>query len=115
MNKSPRAKPVLLGLLSLAALLALVFCLLALFLYAAGIRQEFTGPSLLAILQWAVYGGIVLTILSLYRFFAGLWFSLRCRRPLLLAASAGFLLLGALGALVAVAGTFIAALAGGNR
>jgi hypothetical protein len=61
-----------------------------------------------------VYGGIALLILSLYRFAAGLWFGLRRRRPLILLASLAFLLLGALGALVAAAGTFIAALAGGN-
>jgi hypothetical protein len=62
----------------------------------------------------AVYGGIALAILALYRFAAGLWFSLRRRQPLSLLLSLAFLLLGALGALIAAAGTFIAALAEGN-
>jgi hypothetical protein len=91
-----------------------LFCLLTLLLYAAGVRQEFTDRTLLAVIQGAVYGGIILLILSLYRFFAGLWFGVRCRRPLFFATSLGFLALGAVGAVVAAAGTFIAALAGGN-
>jgi hypothetical protein len=62
----------------------------------------------------AVYGGIALVILCLYRFAAGLWFFLRRRRPPFLLVSLAFLPLGALGALLAAAGTFIAALAGGN-
>jgi hypothetical protein len=62
----------------------------------------------------AIYGGIALVILSLYRFAAGLWFGLLRRRPLFLLGALVFLFLGALGALVAAAGTFIAALAGGN-
>jgi hypothetical protein len=112
MNKSPG--PVLLDLLNRASLLSFLFCLLTLLLYVLGLRQGFTEPNLLIILQLAVYSGIILTILSVYRFFAGLWFGLRRRRPLLLLVSLGFLVLGALGALVAAAGTFIAALAGGT-
>jgi hypothetical protein len=77
-------------------------------------RQEFTDHTQLVVIQCAVYGGIALVILSLYRFFAGLWFCMRCRRPLLLVSSLGFLFLGALGALMAAALTFIAAAAGGN-
>jgi hypothetical protein len=103
-----------LDLLSRAAFAALLFCFLSVFLYAAGLRQDFTESSLLALIQAAVYGGIALAILSLYRFAAGLWFGLRLRRPLFLPFSLAFLLLGVLGALIAAAGTFIAALAGGN-
>jgi low temperature requirement protein LtrA len=126
MNKSPAEKspaderlgrpsvPVLLRLLNKASLLASLFCLLTLILYAAGIRQDFADSTQLAVIQCAVYGGVALLILSLYRFFAGLWFSMRCRRPLLLAKSLGFLALGALGALVAAALSFMAAVAGGN-
>jgi hypothetical protein len=91
-----------------------LFCLLTLFIYAAGMRQEFTDHTQLVVIQCAVYGGVALVILSLYRFFAGLWFCMRCRRPLLLVSSLGFLVLGALGALMAAALTFIAAVAGGN-
>jgi hypothetical protein len=87
---------------------------LCLLLYALGFWREFTRPSLLALIQMAVYGGIALAILSLYRFGAGLWFSLRRRRPLFLLRSLGFLFLGAFGGLVAAMGTFIAALAEGN-
>jgi hypothetical protein len=97
--------------LSRAALAAFLFCLLSIFLYALGLRRGFTGPGLLALLQMTVYGGIALAILSLYCFAAGLWFGLRRRRPLFLLASLAFLLLGALGALAAAAGSFIAALA----
>jgi hypothetical protein len=111
-GKTP--KPALLWLLNRAAFLSFLFCLLTLFLYAAGTRQKFTDHTQLAVIQWVVYGGIALVILSLYRFFVGLWLGMRWRRPLLLATSLGFLILGALGALVAAAGTFIAALAGGN-
>jgi hypothetical protein len=115
MNKSPPVKnPVLLGLLNKASLLSVLFCLAALFLYGAGIRQEFTDHTQLMVVQSTVYGGIALGILCLYRFAVGIWYCLRCRRPLLLATSIGFLILGALGALVAAAGTFIAAAAGGN-
>jgi hypothetical protein len=106
--------PVLLGLLNRASLIAFLFCLLIVSLYGLGLMREFSGPSLLALVRTAVYGGIILAILSLYRFVAGLWFSLRRRRPLFLLPSLGFLFLGTLGALVAAAGTFIAALAGGN-
>jgi hypothetical protein len=112
MNKS--SGPVLLGLLNRAVLLALLFCLLCLLLYGLGLWRGFTSPNLLIILRLAVYGGIFLTALSAYRFVAGLWFCLRRRRPLLLLISLGFLALGALGAAVAAAGTFIAALAGGS-
>jgi hypothetical protein len=112
MNKSSR--PLLLALLNKALILASLFCLLTLFLYIAGLRQEFTGPSLLALVQSAVYGGIILAVLSVYRFAAGIWFCLRRRRPLFLLPSLGFLILGAVGAAVAAAGTFITALAGGN-
>jgi hypothetical protein len=83
-------------------------------LYALALGRGFTGPGLLRLVHLAVYGGIALAILSLYRFAAGLWFSLRRRRPLFLLGGLGFLFLGALGALVAAAGTFIAALAEGN-
>ncbi|MDR3247219.1 MAG: hypothetical protein LBT39_00405 [Treponema sp.] len=115
MNKSPPAKnPVLLGLLNKASLLSVLFCLAALFLYGAGIRQEFTDHTQLMVIQSTVYGGIALLILCLYRFIAGLWYGVRCRRPFLFATSLGFLILGALGALIAAAGTFIAAAAGGN-
>jgi hypothetical protein len=115
MNKSPTGKnPALLGLLNRASLSAFLFCLLALVLYAAGVRQDFTDHTLLTIIQSIVYGGIGLVILSLYRFIVGIWFCFYCRRPFLLATSLGFLALGALGALAAVAGTFIAAAAGGN-
>jgi hypothetical protein len=106
--------PVLLGLLNRASLAAFLFCLLIVFFYGLGLWREFSGPSLLALVRAAVYGGIILAILSLYRFVAGLWFSLRRRRPLFLLPSLGFLFLGTLGALVAAAGTFIAALTGGN-
>ncbi|MDR0401098.1 MAG: hypothetical protein LBH51_09170 [Treponema sp.] len=106
--------PLLLGLLNKAALLAFLFCFLAVVLYFAGLKQGFTGPNLLAIIQAAVYGGIALAIFSLYRFAAGCWFGLRRRRPLYWIPALGFLVLGVLGALVAAAGTFIAALAGGN-
>jgi low temperature requirement protein LtrA len=115
MNKSPAAgNPVLLRLLNRAAFLSLVFCLCTSILYAAGIRQEFTDHTQLLIVQCGVLGGMGLLILSLYRFFAGLWFCLRQGRPLLIASSLGFLVLGALGALLALGGSFIAAIAGGN-
>jgi hypothetical protein len=112
-EKKP-SPPLLLVLLNWSSLVSLLFCLLNIFLYGLGLIRDFSGPSLLAFVRMAVYGGIVLAILSLYRFAAGLWFSLRLRRPLSLLISLGFLFLGALGALLAAAGTFIAALAEGN-
>jgi hypothetical protein len=126
MNKSPGdehpaggrprgyPRPVLLDLLNRASLVSFLFCLLTLSVYAAGTRQEFADHTQLMIIRCAVYGGIALVILSLYRFFAGLWFCMRWRRPLFLAGSLGFLFLGALGALMAAALAFIAAAAGGN-
>jgi cbb3-type cytochrome oxidase subunit 3 len=106
--------PILLSLLNRAFLVVFLLCLLCVSLYALGLKREFTGPSLLALVQTAVYSGIALAILSLYRFIAGLWFFLRRRRPLLLLKGLGFLFLGVLGALLAAAGTFIAVLAKGN-
>jgi hypothetical protein len=103
-----------LALLNKTSILAFLFCLLTLFLYAAGLRQGFTESNLFAIVQSAVYGGIILALLSIYCFAAGIWFSLRLRRPRFLLLSLGFLVLGALGVLTAAAGTFIAALTGGN-
>ncbi|MDR0669622.1 MAG: hypothetical protein LBF95_06030 [Treponema sp.] len=125
MNKSPAEKsqtgekpgnkpgPLLL-LLNGAVLLCFLFCAVVLILYALAARREEGDAVLLAHIQWAVYGGIALGILSLYRFFAGLWFSLRCRRPLLLVSSLGFLILGILGAIIAITLTLIRSLAGGN-
>jgi hypothetical protein len=115
MNKSPLNRtPALLRLLSRAVFLSLVFCLLAVILYAAGVRQEFTDHTQILIVRCGVWGGMGLLILSLYRFFAGIWFCLRHGRPLLIASSLAFLALGALGALLAVGGSFIAAIVGGN-
>jgi hypothetical protein len=115
MNKSPpNRNPALLRLLNRAAFLSLLFCLFAAILYAAGVRQEFTDRTQLLIVQCGIFGGMGLLILSLYRFFAGLWFCLRLGRPLLIASSLAFLVLGALGALLALGGSFIAAIAGGN-
>jgi hypothetical protein len=113
-EESAASPPVLLGLLNRASLVVFLLCFLCVFLYALGLWRGFTGSSLLAFVQTAVYGGIALAILSLYRFIAGLWFFLRRRRPMFLLGGLGFLLLGVLGALLAAAGTFIAALAEGN-
>jgi hypothetical protein len=113
-GESGGSGPLLLALLNKTSILAFLFCLSALFLYAAGLKQDFTGPTLLAVVRSAVYGGIILALLSIYCFVAGIWFSLRLRRPRFLLPALGFLVLGALGALTAAAGTFIAALAGGN-
>jgi hypothetical protein len=112
-SNTPTDNPVLLSLLNRAVFLFFFFCLLAAILYAAGIRQEFTDHTQLLIIQCVVLGGMGLLILSLYRFFAGLWFCLRCRRPLLIASSLGFLIPGALGALLALGGSFITAIAEG--
>jgi hypothetical protein len=87
---------------------------MTLFLYAAAIGGEHDDAVIPAVIRRAVYGGIVLGILSLYRFFAGLWFFIRCRRPLLLISSLGFLLLGVLGGLMAAALSLIGSLTGGN-
>ena len=113
-EEAAASPPVLLSLLSRASLVVFLLCFLCVFLYALGLWRGFTGSSLLAFVQTAVYGGIVLAILSLYRFVAGFWFFLRRRRPMFLLGGLGFLLLGGLGALLAAAGTFIAALAEGN-
>jgi hypothetical protein len=113
-RESKDSGPLLLTLLNKTSVLAFLFCLLTVFLYAAGLRQGFTGSNLLTLVQSAVYGGIILALLSIYCFAAGIWFSLRLRRPRFLLLSLGFLVLGALGALTAMAGTFITALAGGN-
>ncbi|MDR2375328.1 MAG: hypothetical protein LBD96_02700 [Treponema sp.] len=125
MNKSPAEKsrtgerpgkkpgPLLL-LLNGAVLLCFLFCAVTLILYTLAARREDEDTVLLTLIQWTVYGGVALAILSLYRFFAGLWFSLRCRRPLLLVSSLGFLILGLLGAIIATALTLIRSLAGGN-
>jgi low temperature requirement protein LtrA len=115
MNKSPVVgNPALLRMLNRAALLSLLFCLCTSILYAAGLHQEFADQTQLQIIQCGVWGGMGLLVLSLYRFFAGLWFCLRCRRPVPMASSLGFLVLGALGALLALGGSFITAIAGGN-
>ncbi|MDR2135656.1 MAG: hypothetical protein LBO76_03480 [Treponema sp.] len=126
MNKSPagtgrgREKPggtpgpLLLALLNGAVLLSFLFCAAALALYALAVRREEDDTALLGLIQWAVYGGVALAILSLYRFFAGLWFCLRRRRPLFLVGSLGFLALGALGLFMATALALIRSLAGGN-
>jgi hypothetical protein len=125
MNKSPRGKnrggagrgavrPILLTLLGGAVLLSFLFCVAVLILYALALRREGEDAGLSALIQWGVYGGIALGILSLYRFFAGLWFGFRCRRPLFFLSSLGFLILGVLGALMAAALSFVRSLAGGN-
>ncbi|MDR1444553.1 MAG: hypothetical protein LBI94_06705 [Treponema sp.] len=126
MNKSPVKKnrfgekpdkargPLLLALLNGASLLSFLFCAAALFLYAAAVRGEYDDAVLFAAIRRGVYGGVALGILSLYRFFAGLWFCIRCRRPLLLISSLGFLLLGILGGLMAAALSLIGSLTGGN-
>jgi hypothetical protein len=124
MNKSPARKaspgeekirtPPLLTLLNGASLLSFLFCVAALFLYAAAVRGEHDDAALPAVIRRAVYGGIVLGILSFYRFFAGLWFCIRHHRPLLLISSLGFLLLGILGGFMAAALSLIGSLAGGN-
>jgi hypothetical protein len=126
MNKSPAEKspagerpgktpgPVLLTLLNGAVLLAFLFCAVILILYALAVRRADDDSTLFALIQWAVYGGVILVILSLYRFFTGLWYCLRCRRPLLLVSSLGFLILGVLGGFMASALTLIRSLAGGN-
>ncbi|MDR0730783.1 MAG: hypothetical protein LBF63_03880 [Treponema sp.] len=125
MNKSPAEKsrtgerpgnkpgPLLL-LLNGAVLLCFLSCAVLLILYTLAARREDGDTVLLDLIRWAVYGGVALCILSLYRFFAGLWFSLRCRRPLLLVSSLGFLILAILGAVMAAALTLIRSLAGGN-
>jgi hypothetical protein len=113
-NPGEESPPLLLCLLNRASLVVFLFCLLSVLLYALGLKRGFSGASLLALIRMTVYGGIALAILCLYRFAAGLWFSLRRRRPLYLLGGLGFLLLGGLGGLAAAAGTFIAALAGGN-
>jgi hypothetical protein len=125
MNKSPAGKSragerpgkknALLILLDGAVLLSFLFCVVILILYALAVRREYGDSILFAYIQWAVYGGIALVILSLYRFFAGLWFCLRCRRPLLLVSSLGFLIFGVLGALMASILTLVRSLAGGNQ
>ncbi|MDR2176648.1 MAG: hypothetical protein LBP20_01235 [Treponema sp.] len=126
MNKSPAGTgrdrerpdktscPLLLVLLNGAVLLSFLFCLVILILYALAVRREEGDSALFNLIQWAVYGGIVLVILSLYRFFAGVWFCLRRRRLPFLLSSLGFLILGALGAFMAAALTLIRSLAGGN-
>jgi hypothetical protein len=101
-------------LLNGAVLLALLFCAARLILYILALRRGDEDPALLSHIQWAVYGGVALGILSLYRFFAGLWFSLRRRRPLLLLSSFGFLALGVLGTLMASILSFLRSLAGGT-
>jgi hypothetical protein len=126
MDKSPAKKsrfgerpdrargPLLLALLNGAALLSFLFCVAALFLYHAAVVGEHDDTVLPAVIRRAVYGGIVLAILSLYRFFAGLWFCIRRGRPRLLISSLGFLLLGILGGLMAAALSLIGSLTGGN-
>jgi multisubunit Na+/H+ antiporter MnhB subunit len=125
MNKSPREKsrtgpgrgagrPILLTLLSGAVVLSFLFCALVLVLYILALREEGEDSGPYALIQWAVYGGVALGILSLYRFFAGLWFGFRRRRPLSFLSSLGFLILGILGVLMAAALSFVRSLAGGT-
>jgi hypothetical protein len=114
-EKPDRARrPLLLALLNGATLLSFLFCFAAFFLYYAAIGGEHDDTVLPGVIRRAVYGGIVLGILSLYRFAAGLWFCIRCRRPRLLISSLGFLLLGILGGLMAAALSLIGSLTGGN-
>jgi hypothetical protein len=109
-------KPVILVLLKGAALFFLGLCLLAVFLYVAGTRQNFMDSTQLLLIHGAVLTGIALGCISIYGIIAEIWFLIRSpgARLRFIGGIASYFFLVMVGGLVAAAGSFIAAVAGGN-
>jgi hypothetical protein len=108
--------PFILTLLKGAVFFSFGFCLLSVFLYIAGTRQQFMDSTQLLLIHGAILSGILSALLSLYGIIADLACLIR-RRPHHTAyiwGIAGYLFLGLTGGLIAVLGTLIAAAAGGN-
>ncbi|GHV90602.1 hypothetical protein AGMMS50268_11050 [Spirochaetia bacterium] len=117
MNISPFGKsPFVLTLLKGAAFFSFGICLLSVFLYIAGTRQEFMDSTQLLLIRFSMLGGALSAFLSLYGIIADLCCLFR-RRPLCLAylwGVAGYLFLGSTGGLIVVLGSLISTAAGGN-
>ncbi|GHV61168.1 hypothetical protein AGMMS49587_04600 [Spirochaetia bacterium] len=117
MNISPQGKkPIVLTLLKGAALFPFGVCLLSVFLYIAGTRQEFMDSTQLLLIHGAMLSGLLSAVLSFYGIIADLVYliSRRPSRLVYLWGIAGYLCLGLTGGLIAVLGTLLTAIAGGN-
>jgi hypothetical protein len=123
MNISPPGKkPFILTLLKGEAFLFFGVCLLSVFLYLAGTRQEFMDSTQLLLIRISVLSGAGSAFLSLCGMIADLVCLIRPHRgrqgsPPRIACIrgiAGYLLPGLTGGLIAVLGTLITAAAGGN-
>jgi hypothetical protein len=107
-------KPVILTLIDKALALSFGCCFLAVFLYAAGTRQGITDRTQLLAIRAGVIAGLFLAGFSLYGIAARIWFLVRRRSPVYLGGLMVCLISAVFGAAVAVAGTFIVTMAGGN-
>jgi hypothetical protein len=107
-------KPIILTLIDKAVVFSLGCCLLTLFLYAAGVRQGVTDRTQLLAIRAGVAAGFFLAGFSLHGLIFRLWFLIRRPSPSYLGGMAACLVSGAFGMVIAMAGTFVAALVAGN-
>ncbi|GHV13662.1 hypothetical protein FACS189491_08910 [Spirochaetia bacterium] len=115
-------KPFILTLLKGAAFFSFGTCLLSVFLYAAGTRQEFMDSAQLRLIHGAMTSGILSAFMSLYGIITDIVYLVRrhCDRQYVPRCSvyiwsiAGYLFLGLAGSFIAVLGALITAAAGGN-
>jgi hypothetical protein len=107
-------KPAILTLIDKALVFSFGCCFLAVFLYIAGTWQGITDRTQLLAIRCGLIAGLFLAGFSLYGITARLWFLIRRRSPAYLGGLAVCLVAAAFGSAVAVAGTLIVTVVGGN-